>query len=720
MEQRQICAMVKSFVADLMALGATGDINPLLTPENVLIGEQKISLRQMALPAPQTMPMRAYPGFSAPEVYAGRSGPQTSVYFVGAVLYTLIKGAPPPDAQSRATQPGPLLTDGSPLSQLANRALSMQEYQRPVNLAALLDDLTKTEAQLSPAAPASAPLQQPAVAPAMAAPVATAGVATGVGAATAASGSAAPMQAAQPPAAPVSAQATPPAATAAPAAPVAPAQPTFGTAAAMPATAGTAPAAAPAPTQATAATPAAPAQSSTPAAPAMSGQASTMPGQAAPQATTGMPAQTPYGQYGQTRPMTTPQQSGYPGAAGMPGTMPAQRPAYGAPTGQQGYPSTAQASPYATRPVGAAPGYPGAQGYAGAQGSGMGMQPGMGMPGQMPPQKKKSKIGLWIGLGAAALVVIALGVYTLVMSSSANSSFEATEYSDVVHTMDMAPWLKVFQGERYEYSQAQMLYEEGKIEEAIEKFEALGAYEDSAELANKIKYDYAIELMEDGAYDKSLTLLGELGSYKDSAELRANLSLYMDALEMDDMAAFDAFTELGDFLDSADRAYEIAGAVYDDAMDLYLEGDFSAAKKQFDKLGDFKDADLYSEAIGIWQNVNTMTTNAELMGYRDQLEVLSDSIDVGPLLMSNELFEIFLDGSWYELLGSAWFELDLSARMFGMDYMGSAAASYQFRDQGFWTSGSAASPDYVVTFVSFDAIIITDTRTDMIYLMFRY
>lgn len=80
-----------------------------------------------------------------------------------------------------------------------------------------------------------------------------------------------------------------------------------------------------------------------------------------------------------------------------------------------------------------------------------------------------------------------------------------------------------------EYNAAVALMEEGKYEEAINAFEAMDGYKDSAEqiinCENAIlepQYQSALALMEEGKYEEAITAFEAMNGYKDSAEQIVN------------------------------------------------------------------------------------------------------------------------------------------------------------------------------------------------------
>lgn len=68
------------------------------------------------------------------------------------------------------------------------------------------------------------------------------------------------------------------------------------------------------------------------------------------------------------------------------------------------------------------------------------------------------------------------------------------------------------------YNNAVTLMENEKFEEAIEQFEQLGDYKDSAEQIKNVKYNQALYYEQEKDFDSALNLWKELGSYKDSED----------------------------------------------------------------------------------------------------------------------------------------------------------------------------------------------------------
>lgn len=110
------------------------------------------------------------------------------------------------------------------------------------------------------------------------------------------------------------------------------------------------------------------------------------------------------------------------------------------------------------------------------------------------------------------------------------------------------------------------------------------------EAARLEAYNAAVALVEAGQYDEAVTAFTELGDYKDSAEQMTEIR-YIQALSMFQSKryadAINVFSELGDYKDSAELANNITD--YSTAIALMNGGDFEAAEIIFSTLGDFED-----------------------------------------------------------------------------------------------------------------------------------
>ena len=115
-----------------------------------------------------------------------------------------------------------------------------------------------------------------------------------------------------------------------------------------------------------------------------------------------------------------------------------------------------------------------------------------------------------------------------------------------------------------QYKAAEVLFEEGRYEDAWRAFKALGNYKDSVaraeETAKAHSYAGAEELLEIGEYKQASIVFESLGSYLDSAT-RAKEAVYASAEALlaqgDNISAAIAFGKFGDYKDARERSFAL-------------------------------------------------------------------------------------------------------------------------------------------------------------------
>lgn len=142
MAQDHAIKNIKAFIEALIAHGETEKAILLLTPENIIVSDEGITLANWA---PQSDAPVVFPGFSAPEIYdtapdKPAAGETAAVYFLGGLLHTLLYGAPPPDAASRQ-QADTLLPEDTLFNNVIHSAMALDAAERPATLMALYNAL---------------------------------------------------------------------------------------------------------------------------------------------------------------------------------------------------------------------------------------------------------------------------------------------------------------------------------------------------------------------------------------------------------------------------------------------------------------------------------------------------------------------------------------------------------------------------------------------------
>ena len=132
---------------------------------------------------------------------------------------------------------------------------------------------------------------------------------------------------------------------------------------------------------------------------------------------------------------------------------------------------------------------------------------------------------------------------------------------------------------------------------------------------NARAYDDALALLEAGRYNEADVAFTKLGNYKDSAEKAAEAAgkgqentAYAKACKLLDNKSYDeahdAFIALGDYEDSAEKASK---AMYQNAGELLENGSFDEAYELYTKLGDYRDS--AERAEGFVQRLVSMTVS---------------------------------------------------------------------------------------------------------------
>lgn len=154
MDAQKVSGLTRGFLVELISLGEDVELSSVLRPENVLITNDSIRLKD-PMPAEAFVPVA---GFAAPEQYVAGESERAPVFFVGALMYTLLYGMPPTDVRERLSAQAPLpMDDGSPLAVVISHCLQLHPDSRYTNLRFVLEALQKVDGVDSTPIPAEAP-----------------------------------------------------------------------------------------------------------------------------------------------------------------------------------------------------------------------------------------------------------------------------------------------------------------------------------------------------------------------------------------------------------------------------------------------------------------------------------------------------------------------------------------------------------------------------------
>ncbi|MCD8215185.1 MAG: zinc ribbon domain-containing protein [Clostridiales bacterium] len=167
------------------------------------------------------------------------------------------------------------------------------------------------------------------------------------------------------------------------------------------------------------------------------------------------------------------------------------------------------------------------------------------------------------------------------------------------------------------YTTAEELYESGEYGAAMETFQALGNYKDSAQKADDCNtaiygeaLDAAIDLYNEGDYTAAITAFNEAASVIDTTEAAEWLEKCYEEVYQYALSQYNAenYTEANTYfgmISGYKDADEMAvGALaentkaenYSKALDSYNAGDYEGALEVFNSLSGYKEADSYIES----------------------------------------------------------------------------------------------------------------------------
>ena len=158
------------------------------------------------------------------------------------------------------------------------------------------------------------------------------------------------------------------------------------------------------------------------------------------------------------------------------------------------------------------------------------------------------------------------------------------------------------------YNAAVKLMEVGDYDAAIEAFEAMDGYKDTASLIEECKkakvYQNAVELMNDGKYEEAIEQFKTIDGYKDSTaqsnkcEIAIQQGIYDNAIELFNAEKYEEaqvlFESLGDFSDSTEKTAlckeKNTEKTYKAATDAIEQGNYRAAVDLLTTISDYKNA----------------------------------------------------------------------------------------------------------------------------------
>ena len=203
---------------------------------------------------------------------------------------------------------------------------------------------------------------------------------------------------------------------------------------------------------------------------------------------------------------------------------------------------------------------------------------------------------------------------------------------------------------RLQYSLACQAYEDKRYEEAINRFNDIEDYEDSAEKKHEIQllqvqklmdagqyyeaaaiyqklndraryydalYQYSSQLVDNQDYEKAIEILEKLGEYRDCQEKIPEIR-YLYGMKLVEEGNFQSairiFTDLDDYKDSRNRIKE---CYYKTGLQLMKNWDYENAIKEFGKCGNYSDSKTRVKECHY-------KTGLQLLGKKDYTEAIDE------------------------------------------------------------------------------------------------
>ena len=180
------------------------------------------------------------------------------------------------------------------------------------------------------------------------------------------------------------------------------------------------------------------------------------------------------------------------------------------------------------------------------------------------------------------------------------------------------------------YREADRLVKEEQYEEAIEKFEELGDFKNSADRIEDIydeRFDKACDLEDDGEYEEAIAEFEEIKRERKKSKDHIMNCQYQLAKELLADGKYEeaekAFEELGDYEDCADMICECQ---YVKAQDLFQQGKYEDALNIFAELGTYRDS--YSQVYACkFAMADALLSANEYQAAKDAFEEIQWNID---------------------------------------------------------------------------------------------
>lgn len=293
-------------------------------------------------------------------------------------------------------------------------------------------------------------------------------------------------------------------------------------------------------------------------------------------------------------------------------------------------------------------------------------------PAQPAPQPKKRRLRRRVVAAVVVLAVLAVpagfGIYTWRQAGALETAISYGQYGRAQAVYRRAPWLSMLDEQQAAYVDAQVLMEQGELEQARQAFLALEGYQDSEELAE-------------------------------------NIRIYLKALENDDIyKRYILLSNIEDFLDASQLMQECVPQIFDKAMEDYKKPGYGLAEQYFKVTSQYEGyeiSELYLEAIHLCDMIRGAGYSSYPREISEKLRYLEQYIDVSYAATRDML--AFMRGEWYASSGN-YIDIPAEGSFYTSFYLPSS--TYHFYEDGMVNTGNE---QYYATweYVNFDTLYVT-------------
>ena len=269
---------------------------------------------------------------------------------------------------------------------------------------------------------------------------------------------------------------------------------------------------------------------------------------------------------------------------------------------------------------------------------------------------------------AVLAVPAGFGIYTWRQAGALETAISYGQYGRAQAVYRRAPWLSMLDEQQAAYVDAQVLMEQGELEQARQAFLVLEGYQDSEELAE-------------------------------------NIRIYLKALENDDIyKRYILLSNIEDFLEASQLMQECVPQIFDKAMEDYKKPGYGLAEQYFKVTSQYEGyeiSELYLEAIHLCDMIRGAGYSSYPREISEKLRYLEQYIDVSYAATRDML--AFMRGEWYASSGN-YIDIPSEGSFYTSFYLPSS--TYHFYEDGMVNTGNE---QYYATweYVNFDTLYVT-------------